>query len=107
MATSISPPIVKVTGKRVGDTLTAETGEWSVTGGTYATYEYQWLRCNKSGSGCVEIPGATSGTYKLTSDDVGYTIRVRISVIEHQLLHNRLSRRQLQECPSLAMESFV
>jgi len=71
MATSISPPIVKVTGKRVGDTLTAETGEWAVTGGTYATYEYQWLRCNKSGSGCVEIPGATSGTYTLTSADVG------------------------------------
>jgi Ca2+-binding RTX toxin-like protein len=39
----------------------------------------QWLRCDAAGNNCAPTPGATAGSYKLTSGDVGHTMRVRKS----------------------------
>ncbi|HTQ67921.1 MAG TPA: hypothetical protein VMI13_04460 [Solirubrobacteraceae bacterium] len=56
-----------------GQTLTEHHGEWtnSPTG-----YEYQWLRCDSSGSSCSAIGGATEQTYIPVGEDVGHTLRV-------------------------------
>lgn len=70
-----SPPTVE--GKfQVGETVTAGTGSWSNDPTSYA---FQWQRCSSSGSGCVDIVGATGRTYKLTSAEVGKTVRVLVT----------------------------
>lgn len=60
-----------------GQTLTVSSGTWS--GGTPITYVYQWERCDTSGNNCASISGATATSYKLTSSDVGRTIRVNVT----------------------------
>ena len=57
-----------------GQTLTEEHGAWtnSPTG-----YNYQWLRCNASGTGCSSISGATAQTYAPVAADVGHELRVQ------------------------------
>ena len=64
---------------RDGSTLTANPGSWDGT--PTITYEYQWQRCDASGNNCVDIPGATGGTYTLGPDDVGSTIRVVVTAV--------------------------
>ncbi|HEV3323111.1 MAG TPA: right-handed parallel beta-helix repeat-containing protein [Solirubrobacteraceae bacterium] len=59
-----------------GDTLTASTGAWE-NGPT--SYKYQWQDCNAKGEGCATISGAASATHKLTSSDVGHTLRVVVT----------------------------
>jgi YD repeat-containing protein len=59
-----------------GDTLTASTGTWLGSG---LTYSYQWLRCDADGRNCSSSSGATSSTYLLTPDDVGFTIKVAVT----------------------------
>ncbi|MEU5099303.1 hypothetical protein [Streptomyces sp. NPDC020996] len=61
-------PAVSGTAK-VGSTLTAKNGSWSVKPTAYA---YQWYR------GSTAVSGATSATYKLTSADKGRKIKVRV-----------------------------
>ncbi|MGE5690260.1 MAG: hypothetical protein ACM33B_06855, partial [Pseudomonadota bacterium] len=39
-------------------------------------FAFQWTRCGSAGTGCVAISGATSGTYTVTSTDIGSRIRV-------------------------------
>ncbi len=60
-----------------GQTLTVSNGTWS--GGTPITYTYQWLRCDTNGNNCASIGGATAASYKLTSSDVGSTVRVNVT----------------------------
>jgi hypothetical protein len=62
---------------RDGQTLTADHGTFSGT--TPMTYTYQWQRCDEQGANCDDIPGATGGTYDLTSEDVGKTVRVVVT----------------------------
>ena len=57
-----------------GGTLTTTNGSWS---NSPASYSYQWQDC--SGSGCSNIAGATSSSYKLVSSDVGDTIDVIVT----------------------------
>jgi hypothetical protein len=67
----------KVSGKAVeAQTLTATEGSWS---GNPTSYGYQWEDCNSAGASCTSIGGAASSTYKLTSNDVGHTIRVVVT----------------------------
>src|SRR6185436_12094237 len=61
---------------RDGDTLTADPGTWS---GSQATFAYQWVRCDATGTSCVDIPGATQSTYTAQPEDVGARLRVRVT----------------------------
>lgn len=79
----VSAPVVS--GQAVNNqTLGATAG--AVSGAAGATL--QFLRCDARGNGCTPIPGATasgvrkaaaSATYKVTSADLGHTIRARQS----------------------------
>jgi hypothetical protein len=71
----VTGPIVQ------GQTLTTSNGTWS--GSTPMTFQYRWLRCDKSGGGvegvtCATISGETRKTYVLAGSDVGHTIRSRV-----------------------------
>jgi len=59
---------------RVGQVLGWDTGTWSDN----SNFTYQWRRCDQAGTGCADIPGATSGTYAPGSSDVGSTLRIRV-----------------------------
>lgn len=59
-----------------GETLVGARGTWS---GTVADYNDSWVRCDKDGSSCSSIGGATDRNgYKLKNVDVGNTIRFRV-----------------------------
>ena len=68
-----SPPTISGTPQE-DKTLNANRGQWS---NNPTSYNYNWLRCDKNGGSCANISGATSREYKLTSADVGNTIRFR------------------------------
>jgi hypothetical protein len=59
-----------------GQTLSASTGIWS---GAPTSYDFQWLRCSSVGSSCTGVSGATLSMYGLGGDDVGSTMRVRVT----------------------------
>jgi hypothetical protein len=69
-----SPPTISGTAKD-GETLTATTGSWN---NNPTSFEYRWRRCNASGDGCKDT-GQNKSTYKVVRDDVGSTIRVRVT----------------------------
>lgn len=67
-----------VTGTPADDqTLSATPGSW--TSSTSVSYAYQWRRCDASGGDCSNISGATSSTYRVSTADVGHTIRVVVT----------------------------
>jgi RHS repeat-associated protein len=60
-----------------GQTLSAGTGVW---GGTPTlSYTYQWQACNAAGGECFEVPGLTEASLHLSSEAVGYTLRVAVT----------------------------
>lgn len=68
----------RISGSAVeGATLTASTGSWSGT--QPITFKYQWLRCDANAGNCSPIAGETRSTTKLGDEDIGHTIRVRIT----------------------------
>src|SRR5918994_6739548 len=62
---------------RVGQTLTAQEGNWSGT--EPMTFALQWLRCDAQGANCAAITGATAKTYVVTAADLGRRLRVRVT----------------------------
>ena len=58
-------------------TLTASTGTWRGT--PTITYGYQWESCNSAGEGCTTIEHATEATYKIGHEQIGHTIRARVT----------------------------
>ena len=63
---------------RVGETLTVDTsGIADADGLENATFSYQWV--GNDGSSDTDIAGATDSGYMLVADDVGQTIKVRVS----------------------------
>jgi hypothetical protein len=56
------------------EVLRATGGTWTAPGAV--TKLIYWQRCNLGGEGCATINGATGPTYRLTSADVGFRIRV-------------------------------
>ena len=76
-APPVNTALPAVSGSAVeGQTLSATTGSWE---GSPTSYTYQWEDCNTSGEACANISKATSSTYKLTSTDVGHTLRVVVT----------------------------
>ena len=63
---------------QVGVTLTADvSGITDADGLTNVSYRYQWIR--KDGTNDADIGGQTGSTYTLTDEDVGKSIKVRVS----------------------------
>jgi outer membrane protein OmpA-like peptidoglycan-associated protein len=74
--TNTTPPAI--TGApTVGQTLTADNGDWSDTTGL-TQFTYQWYRCDAQGANCAAVNGATNDTYNLTASDLGSTMRVDV-----------------------------
>lgn len=60
----------------VGDTLTSSTGTWA---NAPSAYQYNWRRCDTSGTNCTRITGLQpSNNYTLVSGDQGHTIDVNV-----------------------------
>lgn len=59
-----------------GHLLSASHGLWSQSPTSYA---YAWQRCAANGTGCANIPSATSSAYTLGAADSGHTVRVEVS----------------------------
>jgi hypothetical protein len=79
--TPVAPPsntaLPVITGMAAGgQTLSTSSGSWT---GTPSAYAYQWEDCDSSGNNCSSISGATGSTYRLTTADVGSTIRVIVT----------------------------
>ncbi len=63
---------------QVGETLTADvSGITDADGLTNVSYTYQWSA--NDGTTDTDIRGATNSTYTLSDDDVGKTIKLRVS----------------------------
>ena len=63
---------------QVGRTLTANTSGISDADGlTNATFSYQWMA--NDGNTDTDIADATDSAYELSDDDVGTTVKVRVS----------------------------
>jgi hypothetical protein len=66
-----------ISGKaQVGETLTADPGKWAEGPSSFA---YQWQLCDKNGSDCKDISGATGKTYGVRSSDKDNTIRIQVT----------------------------
>ena len=59
-----------------GKTLSASSGSWIPEPDEYL---YRWQRCTAGGTGCADIGGATSATYKLSAADVDKTLRIQVT----------------------------
>jgi len=70
-----APPTITGTPEK-GMILTAHKGTWT---GAPTAFLYRWQRCAADGTACVNIPGASTKTYTLTSSDVDHTVRVRVT----------------------------
>ena len=63
---------------QVGETLTADASSVADSDGlTNVSYSHQWIR--NEGNSDSDIPDATDTTYTLVADDVGKTIKVRVT----------------------------
>ena len=72
--TNTSPPTVSGMPQE-GKTLSGKRGKWT---GKPSDYNDYWVRCDMNGAGCSDISGANKTTYRLTSADVGSTIRFKV-----------------------------
>jgi hypothetical protein len=72
---NVTPPAIAGTTTQ-GWTLTASTGTWTRSPSSLVA---QWLRCDGTGDQCSDIDGASGTTYVISEDDVGHTLRVRIT----------------------------
>lgn len=59
-----------------GAELTVSAGSWSPA---LTSEQRQWVRCDSSGNGCLNIDGATGSTYVVRSSDVGHRLRVLVT----------------------------
>jgi len=79
--TATSPP--SISGAAIeGQTLHGDRGTWTGKG---LTYKHEWLRCkasainDSSSASCTPIGGATGTSYLVTSKDLGFRLRFRVS----------------------------
>jgi len=71
-----SPPTLSGT-PEAGKILTANSGNW--TGTEPITFVYRFQRCDKDGGGCFTGGSTRQRIYNVTAEDVGKTIRVRVT----------------------------
>jgi hypothetical protein len=76
-ANIIQPSLAGVA--QVGQVVSASSGDWSGT--SPLTIGIEWLRCDAAGGACVVIEGAGSTTRQLGLEDVGMTIRTRVTAV--------------------------
>jgi len=71
----------KISGEaREGQSLTATEGGWEPASSVSTlAYSYRWERCDGTGNSCSTISSAITTMYKLTSEDVGHTIKVEVT----------------------------
>jgi hypothetical protein len=64
-----------------GAVVSAVPGSWLLRMGSAVPkpFLYNWMRCDNTGWACSLIPGATSANYVPTGDDVGHTLRARVT----------------------------
>src|SRR3954452_19005629 len=74
--TNVTPPSISGT-PLDGHTLTVDPGTWSGT--QPIDFGYQWQRCDADGSSCVDILGATGGSYTLVPGDIDHVIQVAVT----------------------------
>jgi hypothetical protein len=76
-----APPSIVSGYAKVGQTLRSSEGTWRLGSAPRQSLTYLWQRCNAAGAGCVGVkgPGGDAG-YRLTSADLGSTIRVVVAV---------------------------
>jgi hypothetical protein len=72
---NIQPPTLSGS-PTVGATLVASNGTWS---GSNLSFTYRFLRCDANGGGCYSGGSTTQDIYKLTTADLGNTVRVRVT----------------------------
>lgn len=60
-----------------GQIMSASSGAWS--GSPPLTITSEWLRCDSTGEACVVIAGAVATSYQLGAEEIGMTIRVRVT----------------------------
>jgi hypothetical protein len=72
---NLCPPTIEGTAV-IGKTVSAGNGCWS---NSPTSYSYKWLRCDKNGTSCTAISGATKQSYTLTQADVGHTLIVFVT----------------------------
>ncbi|WP_445152678.1 hypothetical protein [Baekduia sp. Peel2402] len=66
------------TAAKEGVRIIPEVGTW--TGSAPLTYTYQWQRCDAAGANCApQWPAATDSWYRPWSDDLGSTIRLKVT----------------------------
>ena len=82
----------------VQETLTADTsGIQDANGMGNAIFIYQWIR--NDGGTDTDIEGATGSTYEVSDDDLGKTIKVRVSFTDRDRFAESLS-----SAPTVAVE---
>ena len=59
-------------------TLVAAPDVWA--GSEAVTFDYQWQRCDESGAECEAIEGAGNRKYVPRIEDLGHTLRVKVTV---------------------------
>lgn len=84
-------PQLKATSYEVGEEVTATNGAWLSESGE-VSYSYQWLRCR--GESCEEIIGATAPTFVPDPNDVGWTLRLRVTA------HNGVGASSAESAPT-------
>lgn len=70
------PPAIRGIAKD-GETLEVSGGLWSDEAAGIVTY--QWQRCSVSGATCADIPEETEFFIHVTAEDVGSSLRVRVT----------------------------
>ena len=63
---------------QLGETLTASTSDIADADGLPDSFDYQWVRVDADETQ-ADIEGATGGSYDLVADDVGKTVKVRVT----------------------------
>lgn len=59
----------------VGQTLSASPGTWLAA----VNLAYQWLRCNEAGENCSDVVGASGPSYVVSTTDMTFALRVRVT----------------------------